>query len=181
MQIQSQALGIFYLLRKCIEVVDIMTGNVPSVAHLRWSTSILQSDINLAFSCSDEMSRSFDETPSRAVSRSLGKQTMMRLRPGQLGSTDLSVENCLQQMHFITQLHLFLELALHIDESGGPVLPSCSDHSYVIPVCLWVFWQSPPWFSTSSLASRSDWYTFWTLPLANIPQSSSWLPYWEHF
>lgn len=71
---------------------------------------------------------------------------MMRLGPGQLGSTHLSVENCLQQMHFITQLHLFLELALHIYESGGPVLPSCSDHPYVIPMLslsAWGFSGSP--------------------------------------
>lgn len=84
-----------------------MTGNLPSVMYLMRSTNILQSNINLAFSCSNKMLRSFDETPSRAISCSLGIQTTIKLGQGQLGSTDLSVENCLQQMHFITQLQLF--------------------------------------------------------------------------
>jgi len=91
-----------------------MTGDLPYIMYLMQSTNMLQSNINLSFSYSDTMLRIFDETPSRVISCSLGMQTMMRVGQGQLGSTDLSGENCLQQMHFIAQLCLLLELVLHI-------------------------------------------------------------------
>lgn len=39
---------------------------------------------------------------------------MMSLGRGQLDSVDVAVEKCFQQTHFITQLHLLVELVLNV-------------------------------------------------------------------
>lgn len=44
----------------------------------------------------------------------LGIQTMMSPGRGQLDSGDVAVEKCFQRIRFIPQLHLLLELVLHI-------------------------------------------------------------------
>lgn len=141
----------------------MMTGNLPSVMHLLRSTNILQSNINLGFSCSNKMLCSFDETPSRAVSCSLGMQATMRLGQGQLGSTDLSVENCLQQMHFITRLHLFLELVLHVYELVRRT--SSSLLSSLCYPCLLVAFLEVLTLVFSQLPYPQKWSVcFWNLP-----------------
>ena len=158
-----------------------MTGNLPSVMSLMRSTNILQSNINLAFSCSNKMLYGFDDTPSRGVSCSLGIQTTMRLGQGQVGSTDLSVENCFQQMHFITQLHLFLELALHIYELVRRTCSSFFLSSLCYPCPLMAFLEVLA-LVFYQLPCPQKWLVhFWNLPLANSPPSSSWLPYLKAF
>lgn len=154
-----------------------MTENLPSVMYFMRSTNILQSNINLAFSYSNKMMCSFDETPSRAISWSLGIWTMVTLWQG---VQQTCLENCFQQMHFITQLHLFLELVLHIYELVRRTCSSsfCFFLSSLCYPCLLVAFLEVLALVFYQLPCPQKWLVhFWNLPLANSPPSSSWLPY----